>query len=125
MQFTEQQVLTFSTHQCGSCGIWFAFDAKYEAARREDRASWFCPNGHERHFTGETLKEKADRIQREKAAIQARLDQERAARQEADAKLFRLKRRVKNGVCPCCQRSFTNLRRHIGTKHPEFAKAKP
>jgi hypothetical protein len=23
-------------------------------------------------------------------------------------------------VCPCCNRSFQNLRRHMATKHPEF-----
>jgi hypothetical protein len=23
-------------------------------------------------------------------------------------------------VCPCCQRSFQNLSRHMKTKHPEY-----
>jgi hypothetical protein len=30
--------------------------------------------------------------------------------------------RIGNGVCPCCNRSFTNLRRHMTTKHPEYPK---
>jgi hypothetical protein len=28
--------------------------------------------------------------------------------------------RVASGVCPCCNRSFVNLRRHMKTQHPEF-----
>jgi rubrerythrin len=26
--------------------------------------------------------------------------------------------RVKNGVCPCCNRTFQNLMAHMKTKHP-------
>jgi len=33
----------------------------------------------------------------------------------------RIKNRVANGVCPCCKRSFTDLRRHMETKHPKYA----
>lgn len=33
--------------------------------------------------------------------------------------------RVGKGVCPCCKRSFTNLRRHMTTKHPDVAKVTP
>lgn len=32
----------------------------------------------------------------------------------------RLSNRVKNGVCPCCTRSFHNLREHMKTQHPDF-----
>ena len=28
-------------------------------------------------------------------------------------------KRIHKGVCPCCNRSFTNLKRHMETKHPE------
>ena len=30
-------------------------------------------------------------------------------------------KRVHNGVCPCCNRSFQNLQKHMKTKHPEIA----
>ena len=33
----------------------------------------------------------------------------------------RLKNRVGKGVCPCCNRSFANLKRHMASQHPEFA----
>jgi hypothetical protein len=25
-------------------------------------------------------------------------------------------------VCPCCNRTFSNLQRHMAHKHPQFAK---
>ncbi|WP_165394478.1 helix-turn-helix domain-containing protein [Pseudoxanthomonas winnipegensis] len=31
-----------------------------------------------------------------------------------------MRQRVMNGVCPCCNRTFENLRRHMHDKHPEF-----
>lgn len=34
--------------------------------------------------------------------------------------LTRMKNRVGNGVCPCCNRHFKNLQGHMKTKHPEF-----
>ena len=42
------------------------------------------------------------------------LESETAAREKAERKL----RRVHNGVCPCCKRSFQNLARHMAAKHP-------
>ena len=35
--------------------------------------------------------------------------------------LTRVKRRVGNGVCPCCNRTFKNLADHMTTKHPDYA----
>ena len=33
----------------------------------------------------------------------------------------RLKNRVQKGVCPCCNRYFAQLQRHMTTQHPNFA----
>lgn len=32
----------------------------------------------------------------------------------------RLKNRIAAGVCPCCQRTFQNLARHMKCKHPKY-----
>lgn len=32
----------------------------------------------------------------------------------------RLKKRIAAGVCPCCNRSFANLREHMAGQHPDF-----
>lgn len=33
----------------------------------------------------------------------------------------RIKNRVGKGVCPCCNRYFANVHRHMANQHPEFA----
>ncbi len=35
----------------------------------------------------------------------------------------RTKKRIANGTCPCCTRTFTNLARHIAAKHPDYVEA--
>lgn len=54
-------------------------------------------------------------------AAQRRL-RDHAERQASARKgqVTRLKNRAAAGVCPCCTRSFENLRRHMTTKHPTF-----
>jgi hypothetical protein len=32
----------------------------------------------------------------------------------------RIKNRIAAGVCPCCNRTFKNLARHMGNKHPDY-----
>jgi hypothetical protein len=34
----------------------------------------------------------------------------------------KIKRRVAHGVCPCCQRTFKDLARHMEGQHPDYAK---
>lgn len=31
-----------------------------------------------------------------------------------------IKKRVQGGACPCCNRHFVQLERHMATKHPEI-----
>ena len=50
-------------------------------------------------------------------------DQLEAAIRDAEAQrvaLARIRQRIANGVCPCCQRSFGNVRAHMETQHPDY-----
>lgn len=90
----------------------------------------FCPVGHEYYPAGES---EADRLKRELTRANQRLDQANAAirdeREQKQAVQRRLsaqqgvtkhiRNRVQKGVCPCCNRHFVNLQRHMQTKHPE------
>ncbi len=93
--------------------------------------SLYCPMGHPYSPAGEPecvrLKR---RIERERAdadrqRMEAQRQRERAntnerrraAQQGANTKL---KKRVANGVCPCCNRTFKDLARHMAGQHPEF-----
>lgn len=44
---------------------------------------------------------------------------------EAAREAERLRRRTAAGVCPCCNRSFVQLARHMKTKHPDHVEKPP
>lgn len=124
------QVLAFSIEyehvtNCITCGVPIIMSAEQERGLRNSHAIWYCVNGHSQHWP-----QKSDeQILREKLAEkekQLEFERERAARnyaerEKAEKENKRLKKRVANGVCPCCQRSFTNVARHMKTKHPDFS----
>ena len=121
-----------TTITCCTCAITFAVPDEWEARRREDHKGFFCPNGHSLTFTGKTeaenLREQLDaekaraefwRKERDRNAQRADAADRRAA--AARGQVTKLKNRAAAGVCPCCNRSFVQLERHMSTKHPGFA----
>jgi hypothetical protein len=103
---------------CGECGINFAVPDRFYIERRDKNASlsWYCPNGHNRIFK----ESEADRLRRERDRLAQQLAQKDDAIAERDRKLKRLAKRAAAGTCPCCQRTFSNMTRHMKTKHPEM-----
>lgn len=87
---------------------------------------WHCPHcGRRRMYKGESD------IERRLREAEERLNQERNRAAMAESKAAhigrqyaRMKHRVKNGVCPCCTRTFENLSRHMRDKHPDFGAEK-
>jgi hypothetical protein len=99
--------------------------------RREDHQGFYCPNGHSNFYSGDNEAEKLRKqlvraeAERDRARVRANGEEARrrlAERQRAAAKgqVTKIKNRIANGVCPCCNRSFENVRRHIETQHPAF-----
>lgn len=115
------------------CGMRFAVPAElreYQLREYHDGKSptgIYCPLGHSSVPAGTT---DAERLEKQLQRERQRLDQSKEhARQlqntlnaEKAAK-SRLQNRISNGVCPCCQRSFLNLKRHMNSQHPGFAGA--
>lgn len=108
---------------CCSCGVPFAMPdyLKEQCLQKKSGKMFYCPNGHSQYYLGETDAQK----------LQRQLDWERSQRQTAELNLEREKRklkaietRTKEGVCPCCNRTFSQLSRHMKMKHPEFAVTK-
>ena len=131
-ELRQQVVLHYRTFACCECGVEVALPDNFEEHRRRDHRRWYCPNGHPQHFRGESdverlMKQVEAETKKRQWAEQAQKraeEAEAAALRKATAAKKKLKaqtKRVANGVCPCCQRSFTNLRRHMATKHPERA----
>lgn len=110
---------------CGTCGILHAVPMDWIYERRKMAGDIYCPNGCKRTWSESeaqrlqkqlTVKEMELRAEKCKALNALReLGSERLEKEKAERKL----KRVSRGVCPCCNRTFQNLARHMATKHSE------
>lgn len=132
MIYTSQLVVT----ECW-CGtphaVPKALRDKQERDHRDGREQTeiYCPLGHSYIIAGEGKSARLERqLEEEKnrrAAATARADRERARADETErrrvaqkAATTRLGKRAKAGVCPCCNRTFKQLARHMAGQHPEY-----
>lgn len=135
------------TETCCNCGMLFAMTQEFQDEKRAARGTgdqlFYCPRGHGQHYTGKTEADKLreqlaeERRQRQRAeqnlamhADDAREARERAEHERRRANGYkghaaRITKRAKAGVCPCCNRHFTALERHMATKHPQFTPDAP
>lgn len=120
---------------CPICGITYAIpkrlrDTAYDRGKRE--ITWYCPNGHDLGYNGPSEQERAEQKAKREgdraARLQARLDQTESALRAQKGRATRFKndrdrerKRVAAGVCPCCNRTFQDLARHMAGQHPDFA----
>ncbi len=119
-------VTTYKVIDCFKCGALFALPEQVNDELVRSGRDFWCPNGHSQHYTESTVT--LLKKEREKSArIQARLDQERAelaaSERRASAargQVTRIRNRIANGVCPCCNRTFVDLASHMKTKHPDY-----
>jgi hypothetical protein len=132
------QVIHFTTTlestECYKCGVTFAIPADMmNTARNKGRdLTFYCPNGHGQSFVESEVERLKRQLAAEKASAErARVDRDfwRVQKDIADRQVAaqrgintKLKKRIGAGVCPCCQRTVSQLARHMKSKHPEFAK---
>lgn len=121
--------ITMITETCIDCGVVFAMTAEFKQTRLENHSKrFYCPNGHHMVYSGKTEAEKLrDLLAAAKAQAVHATDQAYAAAVEVESlrtTLLRDRHRFANGVCPCCNRSFENVRRHMENKHPDYDVAK-
>ena len=120
----------FETIECFKCHVLFAVERATRKHYLDTGDFFYCPNGHHQHYTEgriHTLEKQLKHRQKllewaEQETANAREDATSARnslRSEKGAKT-KLKKRIANGVCPCCERSFVNLARHMKGQHPDF-----
>lgn len=118
------------TQSCWSCGIPFAMPVNFTRMRRDDKRTFYCPNGHGAVFRETETERLRNQLVREQHALEQtqsaledarrQVEQQKRFTRAARGQVTKIKNRVKNGVCPCCNRTFVNLQRHMNTKHPEW-----
>ena len=115
-----------------SCGGTYAVSESVRAACQERGGEWHCPYCQGRvsysETTNDRLRKQLEVAYRQKAALNGQLSRAREATEHEMRRangykghLTRAKKRAANGVCPCCNRSFSNLARHMKCKHPDYA----
>lgn len=124
MGFAATKLLWFEEVTCCECGMTFGMESSFYKRKLVEQKTFYCPAGHSQHFTGQT---EEDRLKAEKKILEERLlweqhnvRQKEKALSSAKGQMTKLKNRVKNGVCPCCSRSFVDLHQHMTTQHPDF-----
>jgi len=134
----HQYLGRFDIIECCSCHMHFGVPPEFKQEKLDkrniqDQRTFYCPQGHAQWYAGETAEDKLrrenERLTQNRAFLE---DQIRAEREKKDAArrqtrafkgvITRTKNRVGAGVCPCCNRSFTSLARHMAAKHPKYRK---
>jgi hypothetical protein len=112
--------------ECGACGIPHGLPQNMQAARLEDGALWYCPNGHRIGYTDND----AARLRRElKASNDARTrliherDQAEASRRAWKGQATKARNRAAAGTCPFCGQHLRDLERHVARQHGDLPAA--
>lgn len=120
---------------CANCGMVFGITQEFQDRRRKDHEGFSCPSGHSNVYNGENDEEKLrrenQRLVQNRAFLEDQIrerdvkikhERKRAIAFRGHAK--RIKNRVAAGVCPCCNRTFSNVAKHMATKHKDYRKEK-
>lgn len=124
---------------CAQCKETIHLSDAQDLMLRRNQATFFCLWGHNNYFPqgqseAEKLRLERDRLKQQiaqkndeiaEAWTAAAANAEAIGRAErrvsaAKGQITRLKNRASAGVCPCCNRTFVQLARHMAAKHKGF-----
>lgn len=115
MTYTETLIVT----HCW-CGIAVGLPSNlYTTAREHKGHEVYCPLGHKFSW-GNSYEEKLADERRRHEATRDLLAQEERSHVATRGHLTRARTRAAAGLCPCCNRHFENVARHVKSKHPDF-----
>ena len=119
--------VTLEQEICLSCSGVFAVNKEWIQRKRQSGGSWYCPycqtGWHAAETENKRLEANLKRANNNLATEKAHHDQTKASLSAQKGVTTRLKNRIKNGVCPCCNRHFKDLFRHMENQHPEYEKS--
>ena len=117
---------TMTTLTCTKCASDFSITSKFCRTWREgvDTTLW-CPccgtswaGGSE--SPAKKLQKQLDAEYAAHAKTRAALNTSKRQLTAKKGAITKLNKRIGNGVCPCCNRTFVNVQRHMASKHPEL-----
>lgn len=118
MEYTE----TLEVTSCW-CGIAVAIPSNLmRFARNHKGKEVYCPLGHTFIFK-DSYEEQLQVERRRHEATRDLLRAEERSHSATRGTLTKTKKRIHAGVCPCCKRSFQNVKRHMDNKHPDYVEA--
>ena len=91
------------------CGICHAIPEALDRTATNNGETVYCPLGH-KWVRGNTKQMEIDALKLEIQTKDNLLAEERA-------RVNRLEKRARHGVCAFCKRSFPNMRAHMNSKH--------
>ena len=113
---------------CWVCGCVFAMSSNLKAEMKSKEQTLFCPKGCRLGLGEPHWKVDMDHLRQSEKYYRTRSIENRERAEKTERQLIatrgvvtRIKNRVSKGVCPCCNRTFANLTRHMGTQHPDFS----
>lgn len=132
----KEYIGTLIVIDCAKCHMTFGIPDRFQKDRRNDHATFYCPAGHDNYYPGKSEAEKLrEQLDRTKKSLEIEHQLREGAQRRADAAqrslsatkgvVTKMKRRISNGVCPCCNRHFKDLERHMHNQHPEFRGEEP
>lgn len=121
---TQTYTGTLTIVECPNCHMDFGVTPEFQAARRNDHRSFYCPAGHSMSYGQKSEAERLrERLRLTEGQLTHTLDQLQMTEYQRRAQKgqnTRLKNRIAAGVCPCCNRSFQDLHRHMAGQHPDY-----
>lgn len=119
---------------CYTCKVEFGLPARVYQTLTEmaEKGTFYCPYGHSQHYVSgeseaEKLRRERDQLKQRVAEWQDQANLEAERHKETSkilattrGMLTKTRKRVAGGLCPCCNRHFTALERHMHTKHPDY-----
>ncbi len=127
MNKTLEVLTTLITINCGECGGVYAVSQRFYDKCREKGGDWHCPYPECRTgwgFSGRgenaKLKDQLEKANRRAASANCKAENAEYRRRAAVGQVTKIKNRISKGVCPCCNRTFANLARHMESQHPDY-----
>jgi len=111
--------------ECITCGVQYSVPETRWNHQKKTGGFHYCSNGHKQGWNlgnteDDVIRRERDRLQQQTAQLQDEIKAAKRRTAAAKGQLTKHQKRSAAGTCPCCNRSFQNMSRHMKNQHPDF-----